>query len=91
VGCRVVVGPGPIELRTKIVEHARGHGQLFGTARGSLNEKFKTILSKKVLTKNDLDAEGPNSVEMRLNAWWSDFLGQTLPAIVKAFENLSLD
>ena len=91
VGCRVVVGPGPIALRTKIVEHARGHGQLFGAARGSLNEQFKTILSKKVLTKNDMGAEDPLSVEKRLNAWWTDFRSQTLPAIVKAFENLSLD
>lgn len=90
VGCRVVVGPGPEDLRRKIVEAAGKNRGLFNSAAGSLNTKFKTILSRKVLSKNDLANNAPVDVDLRLNSWWTDFRSQTLPAMTAAFEKLTL-
>lgn len=91
VGCRIVVGPGPIGLRTKIVAQARKSPQLFAAARGAITEKFKTILSKKVLRKNEMSMDGPISMDMRLSRWWTEFRSHTMPAIDKAFSGFSLD
>lgn len=89
VGLRMVVGPGPDALRKKIVEKAQTKSDLFKTAGGALGAKWKTILSRKVLNKNELVDVGQVTVPMRLNSWWSDFRGQTLPAVTSALEGLT--
>lgn len=90
VSMGLVVGPGPAATRKKIVDKARANGDFFKAASGNLGAKWKTILSHKVLSKSELVDVGQVTVPVRLNSWWSDFRGHTLPAIITKLEGLSL-
>jgi hypothetical protein len=87
---RLVIGPGPEARRRRLLEHAQQNPTLFPEAKGSLGKKYKTILSKKVLQKTEMDGQVDECCS-QISEWWTAFSRDTVPAIITFMAKANLD
>ena len=82
---RLIVGPGPQELRDELISAARLLGPPFKTGSRQ-TEKWKSILSLDVVSRRSYEATELEERRENLKNWWGDFLSRILPDIVEKFE-----
>ena len=82
---RLIVGPGPQELRDQLISASRLLGPPFKSGSRQ-TEKWKSVLSMDVVSRRNYEATELEERRENLKNWWGDFLRRTLPDIVEKFE-----
>lgn len=78
------IGPGEIEVRQKLFSIARQHETVFRTQSKSLNQKWNSIYSKKLLQKKDFEEEQLQDLQVKIEKAWKDFIENDLAKIMNA-------
>ena len=86
----VIVGPGPQELRSRLITAARGLGQPFrASSRQTTN--WMRISSLDVLGRNQYASMDIEERRVAVQRWWGEFLRGTLPVIVEKLSPAVVD
>lgn len=73
------IGPGPVEIRQRLLDIALHHRPPFKSAWRNLNQKWNNIYTRQFLTtQQEADLEG-DDLEEKIHAEWAKFLENDLP------------
>jgi hypothetical protein len=86
------VGPGPNEVRQRLIDAALTHRPPMIVARRK-GAKWTMIYRRQILRGNDYENAGFDALESRVRDSWESFISTVLPAIVEAMhiEGLTFD
>jgi hypothetical protein len=86
------VGPGPNELRQRLIDTALTHRPPLIVAKRK-GVKWTTIYRRQILRGNDYENAGFDALESRVRDSWEAFVSTDLPAVVQAMriEGLTFD
>lgn len=76
---RLVIGPGPVDTREKLLEMSEKNPPL--KAYRTLGEKFNTVYQFAILTKRDVEDDEIENIAMKIKKRWNEFLSEGLPKI----------
>jgi hypothetical protein len=82
----LVIGPGPVETRQKLLELARKNRPL-NAYRSTLGKSFNTIFKHSFLTAKSYEDAGMEDLEAEINKKWAQFLEHELPEIEEILKN----
>lgn len=78
------IGPGPENIRQELFNLAQANTPLFRTQSKSLNQKWNSIYSKKILQTKDYEDEQVENLENKIKEAWEIFLQNDLLKIKEA-------
>lgn len=67
------IGPGPEKIRQELFTLAQANTPLFRTQSKSLNQKWNSIYSKKILQMKDYEDEQSENLEPKIKEAWRNF------------------
>ena len=82
------IGPGNGDSRQKLFDMASANTNVF-KASGSLYPKWKSIFTRKFLTKKDLEEEEFQVLVEKIKKQWDRFLSEDFPSILEAMKGQS--
>ncbi len=74
----LTIGPGPVEVRQKLLDIAKENRPIFQSAYTKLNQKWNNILVVPILNRKDLEEMEFEELEGKLKAAWQKFLDSDL-------------
>lgn len=77
------IGPGPEELRQKLFRMAQENTPVFKLQSKSLNQKWNSIYSKKLLLRKDYEESEDEDLQIKIETAWQQFVQNDLPKIVE--------
>jgi hypothetical protein len=77
------VGPGPADVRRRLIDVARAHPPLFSVAKRA-TPKWTRLFRRTVLRPADYEETTFDEVEPRVRERWASFLATDLPVIAEA-------
>lgn len=83
----LTIGPGPLEVRQRLLDMTKANEPPFKSAFKALNVKWNNVLSVPVLTKKDYDQPDIEDLERKIAKFWSDFLVRSLPKMTEVLRN----
>jgi len=78
---RLIIGPGPMNVRQAVYEITSKHPQIFRGGRKKLSLKWTTVYQKRFLTSRDYRDADFDTLATKVRKQWSQFLDQDLPSI----------
>jgi hypothetical protein len=78
----LIIGPGPNEIRQKILDMAHAHTPLLRPAQHALGKKWNTIYTRNFLTVKDYEETTAEEIESEINKKWQQFMEHDLPQIM---------
>ena len=81
---RLHIGPGPAEVRRRLIDLATAHQPPYRLARRGTreNQKWKSIYSRRLLKAEDYQDATLAEIEARLRAGWTEFVERDLSPLV---------
>jgi hypothetical protein len=81
------VGPGPAEVRQRLIELATMHQPPYRVSkRIGVHQKFKLIFSRRILKPEDYQDAALADLEARIAAQWEEFVDRELPELVSPIQ-----
>lgn len=87
---KLIIGPGPSDIREKLYELADNNRRLFERCSKSLYPKWTTIYSVNFLRTDDYESASIDDLTPKIDAAWQRFLDTDLPRIRDFFLNADL-
>ncbi len=85
---KLIIGPGPQEIREALYDHSMKHPEIFVGATKPIYPKFTTIFSRKILPKKDYQASDQDARFFKIHNAWERFKGKDLPAILEVIDSV---
>ncbi|HJX00263.1 MAG TPA: PD-(D/E)XK nuclease family protein [Terriglobales bacterium] len=82
---RLFIGPGPTDVRRKLLDFASNFGSPLKPSTTSLNAKWNAIFARKIATSKAYTLPD-DEFKVELEKEWKKFLENDLPAIISAFD-----
>jgi len=84
---RLIIGPGPLDIRNKLHEIAKKNTTLFNRGGMQLGQKWLTIDQNIYLNKNDYEDANVEDLKEKINKKFTIFLQNDLKRIVAHYKN----
>jgi hypothetical protein len=78
------IGPGPAEVRRRLLEMTLNDRTTFNYAYGTLNAKWNTVFQQEFLAASALTSSDSETLEQAIRPHWSRFVESQLPAILNS-------
>ncbi len=88
LGLNLYVGPGPAEVRQRLIDKASAHQPPYRVSKRAMseNEKWRSIFSRSFLKPEDYEDGAHGELEARIRARWEEFADRDLPVLVAPFQ-----
>ena len=83
---KLIIGPGPGELRERFFRFAQARPQLFNVVGKSVGMKWKSLYAREFWRARDAEDEAFDAIEIRVRQQWAAFVTDDLPALLAALE-----
>ncbi len=78
---RLIIGPGPTEVREKLFKIAKQVGPPFKTAVKELSERWNMIFDRPFLSTKDYGGNAEEQLRQKIEEKWKQFLNLDLPEV----------
>ena len=88
---RLYVGPGPAEVRQRVIDIAMAHRPPFLVQGRNTSEprKFKSIYLRRFLRPEDYQDAAHGEIEARIRAQWDEFADRDLPVLIAPIQEVA--
>jgi hypothetical protein len=83
---RLVLGPGPVETRQRLLTVAQGAPDVFKGTGKSLAAKWNQVFQRTLVDSKAFESEDAEVVDSAVREQWAAFTAKDLPAIVAALD-----
>jgi len=84
---KLYIGPGPKEIRQKLLDMALENDPPFHSSYKVLNQKWNSILVRPILSTNDFETKDLDELTAEIDKKWSRFVANELPQIRQMYNN----